>query len=304
MRALLDLPPGLLEFQLTLRPPAGTTAVELLAAADAYANQDPPPVGAVHRAVPLRESAGWRLTADLYVPAGPPPFPTLLFLHGGAWVTGSPWTHRRLAAELAALGLLTVSLDYRRAPKHRFPAAVADCSFALDWAAERAGSYGGDPSRLLVGGDSAGGNLAAAVLATGAAASAATVRAALLLYGIFDYHRALPTLSALVGGPDAGSQAYLVPADADALRGDPAVSPEARCGHFPPTLLLTGGRDPLLPESVAMAGRLAGHHLAHQLVVLPDAPHGFLQLPTHPSYARGLREIGGFLHARDLLPAP
>lgn len=263
------MPPGLLDFQLTLRMPPGTSAVELFKDVDAYSNQNMPVSGPVHTGVPLRQADGWRLGADVHVPAGEPPFPTLVYLHGGGWVMGSPSTHRRLAAELAALGLLTIAVDYRRAPKHRFPGAVDDCAFALGWAADHAGTYGGDPDRLLIGGDSAGANLAAAVLSTGASAASA-VRAALLFYGVFDFHRALPGLTAL------GSQDYVDPAALEGLRGDPALSPETRCGHFPPTLLV---------------------------VVVPDAPHGFLQLPTHPSYAMGLAAVDGFLSTHGLTAA-
>jgi len=277
--------------------------VELLKGADGYTNQHPPVNGPVLTGVPMREEGGWRLGADIHVPAGESPFPTLVYLHGGGWVMGSPWTHRRLAAELAALGLLTISVDYRRAPKHRFPGAVDDCAFALDWAAEHCAGYGGDPGRLLIGGDSAGANLAAAVLATGSATAAADVRAALLLYGIYDFHRALPAVTALIGGPEPGSQAYVEQAELEDRRDDPALSPEARCAHFPPTLLLSGARDPLHAESVALAKRLAGHGVPHELAVLDGAPHGFLQLPTHPSHDEGLAAIDAFLHATGLLAA-
>jgi acetyl esterase len=73
---------------------------------------------------------------------------------------GSPKTHLRVGREFAAGGYLTINVDYRRAPKHRFPAAFDDCYFATQWAVENAARYGGDSGRLAVGGDSAGGNLA------------------------------------------------------------------------------------------------------------------------------------------------
>lgn len=286
------VPAALLAFNRTLGLTGPGSAVELLGSFDAYTNQGGPAVAGVVRGVPVREIAGWRVTADVYRPLGEPPFPTLLYLHGGAWVMGAPATHRRLAADLCALGLLTVVLDYRRAPKHRFPAAVDDTLHALDWTAEHAAEYGGDRSRLLIGGDSAGANLAAAALAVGPATA---VRAALLCYGIYDVHRALPALTALVGGPDPDTQLYLRPDDARRLLDDPRLHPERHCAGFPPTLVLTGDEDPLYPESKALAGRLAGAGVPHRFTVVTGAPHGFLQLPTHPSHAQGLQTIQEFL---------
>lgn len=294
------IPPELLEFQTTLRPPAGGSPMELLRSFDEYQNADPPQVGAVHTGVGLRETNGWLLGADVTVPPGVAPFPAVVYLHGGGWVMGSPWTHRRLAAELAARGLLVVSIDYRRAPKHRFPGAVDDAAFAVGWAREHVADFGGDPGRLLVGGDSAGANLAAAVLASGAGAD---VRAALLCYGVYDYHRALPTLAGLLGGHDADSQLYLDPADFEVLRGDPRLSPEGHVAGFPPTLLTVGEHDSLRPESEALAARLADAAVPHELHVATGAPHGYLQLPTHPAHDEGLAATAAFTRRAGLLPA-
>lgn len=292
------VPAPLLDFQLTLRAPAGVAPAALLAAYDDYINAAGPAVATVHHAVPMREVAGWRLGADITVPLGEPPFPALVYLHGGGWVLGAPWTHRRLAADLAALGLLVVSVDYRRAPKHRYPAAVEDAAFALDWARARVAEYGGDPGRLLVGGDSAGANLAAGALAGGAGAG---VAAALLFYGIYDYHRALPVLAPLLGGADAGSQPYLPPEEFETLRGEPRLSPERHAHRLPPCLVAAGGCDPLLDESTALATRLAAAGVARELVVLDGAPHAFLQLPTHPAHGAALAAIAGFLDRQGIV---
>lgn len=294
------VPVPLLEFQTTLCLPVdGGSPMELLRSFDEYSNADPPPVGAVHPEVLLCEQDGWQLSADITVPRGPPPFPAVVYLHGGGWVMGSPWTHRRLTAELAARGLLAVSVDYRRAPKHRFPNAVEDAAFAVDWARRHVAQFDGDPGRLLIGGDSAGANLAAAVLASGAGQG---VAAALLCYGVYDYHRALPTLAGLLGGDDAASQLYLDPEQFEALRGDPRLSPEVHVEDFPPTLLTVGEHDPLRPESDALAAQLANAAVPHELHVAPGAPHGYLQLPTHPAHDEGLAAITTFVHRTGLLP--
>ncbi|MFF0492438.1 alpha/beta hydrolase [Nocardia sp. NPDC004068] len=267
------------------------SALDLLASFDDYTNQ-PGPAATVVPKVPLREVGGWRITADVYRPTGEPPFPTLLYLHGGAWVLGAPASHRRLAADLAALGLLTVVLDYRRAPKHRFPAAVDDTAHALEWLRAHATEFGGDPDRILVGGDSAGANLAAAALANG---KADLVSGAVLLYGIYDVHRALPVLTDLVGGPDPDSQLYLEPDDMRRIDDDPRLHPERFCDHFPPTLILVGEDDPLHHESSSLATALTDAGVANSYLSIPDAPHGFMQMPTHPAHTRGLHAIERFV---------
>jgi acetyl esterase len=286
------IPPQLLEFQRTLRPPPGGSAADLLAAFDRYANLNPPAVAAVHERVLIREVAGWRVTADVYVPFGEPPFPVLVYFHGGAWTMGAPRTHRRLAAELASLGLLVANIDYRRAPKHRFPAAVEDAAHASAWVSERCELFGGDPSRILVGGDSAGANLAASVSASGAPVK---LEAAILLYGIYDFYRALPALAYLVGGADARSQLYVPPEQFEALRDDPRLCPEHQCAEFPPTFLAVGEHDPLLPESLGLAAKLERHGVPHTLHVAAGAPHGFLQIPQLPACAIGLEALRRFL---------
>ena len=289
----LSQPPlELMQFQRTLTAPPGTTARDLLVAADDYVNQPRADPLRVTCGVDMFEVAGWRVTADVHHPAGSPPFPTLVFPHGGAWVLGAPASHRRLAQDLAALGLLTIVVDYRRAPKHRFPAAVLDTGDALRWARSNAAEFGGNPEQLIVGGDSAGANLAAAALAGN---TAGHVVAALLMYGIYDVHRALPRLAALIGGPDPESQLYLTAADARGRLDDPGLQPERYCAHFPPSLVLVGEHDPLLAESRSLSARLADADVPHELVVVPDAPHGFMQLPTEPSCAVGLAAVQTFL---------
>jgi acetyl esterase len=286
-----QIPADLLEFMETLRVPKGVNPAEMLQRYDSLMNGNPPPVGAVHDTVLLREVAGWRLTADIAVPFGAGPHPVLVYFHGGGWTMGSPKTHLRVGREFAAAGYLTVNVDYRRAPKHRFPAAFEDCVFATRWAAENAARYGGDPRRLAVGGDSAGGNLAAAVLADCGRRGGPHIRAGVLIYGVFDYHKAIGALGTT--GPD--TQFYL-PADRyEALRGDYRVSPLYACTTFPPCYIGVGTRDPLLPESLALAEALKAAGIGHDLHVIEGAPHGFFQLTPLPAYAEGYERAVAFL---------
>ncbi|MBV9330433.1 MAG: alpha/beta hydrolase, partial [Alphaproteobacteria bacterium] len=113
-------------------------------------------IGAAHGDVGLR----------IYTPVEPlaPPMPAVVFFHGGGFVLGDLDSHDGLCRTLANESRCkVVSVDYRLAPEHPFPAAVEDSMAATDWVAEHAEEIGIDPARIAVGGDSAGGNLAAVV---------------------------------------------------------------------------------------------------------------------------------------------
>lgn len=280
-----QIPADLLEFMETLRAPKGVNPADMLLRYDSLMNGNPPPVGAVHDGVLLRETVGWRLTADIAVPFGTGPHPVLVYFHGGGWTMGSPKTHLRVGREFAAAGYLTINLDYRRAPKHRFPAAFDDCLFATQWALENAALYNGDAKRLAVGGDSAGGNLAAAILAECSQKGSPKIGAAALLYGVFDYHKAMASL----GGTGPNTQFYLPEDQYEALRKDYRVSPFYACMKFPPCYIGVGTKDPLLPESLELAKALKAAGIEHDLHVVEGAPHAFFQLPPLPAYAEGYR---------------
>ena len=98
----------------------------------------------------------------VYRPSPEPNLPVVVFFHGGGWTIGTVEQYDPVARRVAnASGAIVVSVEYRLAPEHPFPAGLEDCWHALEWTAKNAGSFGGDPSRLAVMGDSAGGNLAA-----------------------------------------------------------------------------------------------------------------------------------------------
>jgi len=286
-----QIPPDLLEFMETLRPPQGVNPADLLTKYDELMNGNPPPVAATHDKVLLREASGWQLTADISVPFGNGPHPVLVYFHGGGWTMGSPKTHLRVGREFAAAGYLTINVDYRRAPKHRFPAAFDDCVFATQWAAENAARYGGDPKRLAVGGDSAGGNLAAAVLAECSQKGTPKISAGVLLYGVFDYHKAMSVL----GSDEPTKQFYLPNDQYESLRNDHRISPISTCTKFPPCYIGVGTKDPIYPESPALAKALAAAGIEHDLHVIEGAPHAFFQLPPLPAYAEGYKRAIAFL---------
>lgn len=108
-------------------------------------------------------SINGKITVRVYTPEGTGPFPILVYNHGGGWIAGSARKYDKLCRYFAnKVPCAVVSVNYRLAPKHKFPIPVEDCYAATMWAFNNARSINGDPARLAVGGDSAGGNLSAA----------------------------------------------------------------------------------------------------------------------------------------------
>src|SRR5437870_8274937 len=130
------------------------------------------------------------IPARLYRPKGVPAstmLPALVYFHGGGWVIGDIETHDVLCRQLTAdAGIEVVSVDYRLAPEHKFPAAVDDAWAATKWVEANAGKLGVDPKRIAVGGDSAGGNLAAVVALLARDAGAPAIALQVLLYPVTD----------------------------------------------------------------------------------------------------------------------
>jgi acetyl esterase len=228
---------------------------------------------------------GGDIPVRVYVPAGEGPFPVLVYYHGGGWVIGNIETHDVPCRALAnRSGAAVVSVDYRLAPEHRFPAAVEDAYAAAAWAAEKAGEFGADGSRLAVGGDSAGGNLAAVVAQLARARGGPAIAFQLLVYPATDRHDDSPSMreNALgpllsrawiewfyghyLDGPDEGLDPRVSPGRADDLTG------------LPPALVITAEFDPLRDQGAAYARQLreAGGRAEH--VDYPGMIHGFFQM--------------------------
>src|SRR6516162_9640015 len=120
--------------------------------------------------------------------------PCLVFFHGGGWVIGDLDTHDVVCRKLADEGqLIVISIDYRRAPEHKFPAAVDDAIAATAWIATHAKELGIDAARLLVGGDSAGGNLATVVALAARDGNGPAVSGQVLIYPATDFTMAHPS---------------------------------------------------------------------------------------------------------------
>ncbi len=230
-------------------------------------------------------------TVDVLVPEGPGPHPVLVYLHGGAWVAGSPASHRKLTARFAEQGLLVVSVDYRLAPEHPFPGGLDDCVAAVRWATANVHRYGGDPARLALGGDSAGANLTAATLNVLAERLAAPrIAAALLIYGVFDMaDLGGPSVSRLLHG------AYL-PGMPESVLSEPRVSPIHGVGALPPSFVVVGTQDVLLAQNRRFREALIDADRPHVYVEARHMPHGFLQMETLGEARRLVADMAAFLH--------
>lgn len=215
------------------------------------------------RAIGIPQENG-ELAATLYTPQGlAAGSGLLLFLHGGGWVVGSRASHDQVARYLARrAGVRVLSVEYRMAPEHPFPAAVEDAVAAFDYAYAKAADLGADPERIAVGGDSAGGNLAAVIAQQAVRRGGPAPVFQLLLYPAADATTRRPSRELFADGffltsadMDWFAERY-VPATAD--RADPRLSPllaEDLTG-LPPAYVGTAGFDPLRDEGEAYARAL------------------------------------------------
>lgn len=211
--------------------------------------------------------------------------PAIVFYHGGGWVLGTLDSADDICRELAArTGCLVVSVDYRLAPEHPFPAPLADAVSALEWVAEYGSSIGADADRIGVAGTSAGGNLAAATALYARDSLPISVVQQTLLYPMID-----PTLEAESVEENADGP-FLTRADLrwfwdrylrhpiDARNPLASVSRAPDLSGLPPATVLTCGHDPLRDEGIAYARSLSddGVDVTHEH--RPSLPHGALSL--------------------------
>ena len=209
--------------------------------------------------------------------------PVLLYMHGGGFVVWSPETHAKLSKLLAVgAGAIVVSIDYRRAPQHPYPAPLDDCVAAFRWLRANAASLGGDAGRIALGGDSAGGNLAAATALRVIAAGDAAPEATLLICAWTDLGNDTPSFTLFA--PDDPILDTLVMdyfresyAPERSQWDDPFVSPlRGDLRMFPPTCVVIGGIDPLRDDGLLFAEKLraAGRDVDEQFYA--GMPHEFM----------------------------
>jgi acetyl esterase len=298
-------------FQDAGRPPyeSGTPAEarELYLKGRAVSNPEPPELKSV-QPLTIPSPAG-SIPARIYTPmtlrqtAGLAP--CLVFFHGGGWVIGDLDSHDVVCRKLADAGqLIVISVDYRLAPEHKFPAAVDDAIAATAWIAANAGQLGIDASRLCVGGDSAGGNLAAVVSIAARDRNGPAISGQVLIYPATDFamthpsHREPETSILLTHSVIRWfSDHYLnVAADATDWRASPARA--VTLAGLPPAYVLTAGADPLRDEGNEYAQRLKDAGVPVTYRSFPGQFHGFITMGKLLQQANvAAAEIGDWLKA-------
>ncbi|MBR0849886.1 alpha/beta hydrolase [Bradyrhizobium diazoefficiens] len=229
--------------------------------------------------------------------------PALVFFHGGGWVVGDLDSHDVVCRQLADAGaLVVIAIDYRRAPEHKFPAAVEDAIAATRWIAANARELDLDPTRVSIGGDSAGGNLAAVVALAARDDNGPAIAAQLLIYPAVDFamthgsHSEPETSVLLTHAVVRWFRDHYLNGTADIhdWRASPARA--QNLAGLPPAYVLTAGADPLRDEGDDYAARLKQAGVQVTLKHLPGQFHGFLTMgKLLPQANTAVREIGAWL---------
>ena len=230
---------------------------------------------------------GGDLPVRIYVPFGKGPFPVLMYFHGGGWVIGDIESSDKLCRNLAnAAGCTVVSVDYRLAPEHPFPAAVEDAYFATLWASTHAFSFNGDASRIAVSGDSAGGNLAAVVAQIARDQEKPALCFQLLIYPVTDAACDTPSYGENAEGYFLTKDAMLWFWNHYVQKKDDRYHPKAsplRAGNLaglPPALVITAEFDPLRDEGERYAEKMIAAGVPVQLKRYDGMIHGFFTMSS------------------------
>lgn len=226
----------------------------------------------------------------VYWPDRDGPLPAIVFFHGGGFVLSSVDGHDAFARKLAAgTDAIVVSVDYRLAPEHRYPAAVEDAMTAVTWVIENAEKLGIDATRVAVAGDSAGGNLAAVACLIGRDRSLPPLAAQVLIYPVLDARQGSESYRSNATGYFLTAahmrwfwEQYLDGADPD----HPHVSPvrQVDLSSLPPAIVVVGEHDVLADDGRSYAALLSEAGVSVELFDYPGMFHGFFglveQLPT------------------------
>jgi acetyl esterase len=230
-------------------PSLADVPIEMVRKAPIPPNPNPTPVDSVEdRMIP---GPGGELKVRIYRKGAAGALPLIVFYHGGGFIVGDIDSHDEVARVLTAqVGAVTVSVNYRLAPEHPFPAAPDDCFAALKWAAANAAALGADPSRIIVAGDSAGGNLAAVAAQRARDEGGPALKGQVLVYPVTELGAEKPP------GPD-GKYYIITPKDTayydkcytpdPEMKKHPHGSPllAKSLQNLPPAIVITAEYDPL-----------------------------------------------------------
>jgi acetyl esterase/lipase len=272
-----------------------------------FYNRHLPEVAAVHKNLPYGPHPSQML--DVIQPSGDGSHPVGVYVHGGGFCVGDKESYNRICRTFADKGTLIFNINYRLSPRFQFPAQMQDIASAIQWITEHAESYGGDPSRLFLMGDSAGAHLASWYAAavnkpelfevTGIAewVPAETIKGLLLFYGSYDIETAMqrnfPMVKTLMS-------AFMgkVPLAAEKIQ---SASPARHISsRYPATFLCAGEPDPLFLESKAMEKILKEKGVRCKSLFFsrsdfPEAEHGFLNFYKRPCSQMAMKKALRFI---------
>lgn len=277
------------------------------------------------RDVPYIDDGATDHLLDIYRPRGAHgPLPVVLYVHGGSFRILSKDSHWVMGLAFARKGYLVLNINYRLAPRHPYPAPLEDAAAALRWAMSSAACHGGDPSRLVLAGESAGANLVTALavcccyersepFARQVWESGAQPRAVIPACGMLQvsdpgrFARRRRLAAWVADRMDVASEAYLGPPRASAALelADPLVVLERAAPPnrpLPPFLVQVGTRDPLLDDTRRLAAALARLRVPCEAYYYPGEIHAFHALAWRKQARRAWGHIYAFLD-RHVPPA-
>jgi len=213
------------------------------------------------RMIPVEE--GTTIPVRIYTPEGNGPFPVFVYYHGGGWVIGNLETADASCRMLAnRTGNLVISVDYRLAPEYKFPIPAEDSYAALEWVHENASSFNGDPTQIVVGGDSAGGNLSAVVSLMSRDRKGPPISAQILIYPVTCLEYNSPSYHEFQEGFGLDRELMIwfgnhyIKSDEDIRHGYVAPLLAEDTSHLPRAFVITAENDVLRDEGAAYAEKL------------------------------------------------
>lgn len=243
---------------------------------------------------------GRRILCRLHRPVDAPDLPVLVYFHGGGWVWSSIDTHDRLAREYAEAGRCAVVLvDYALSPEAKFPQALEECAAVVRWVAAHGAEWGLDPTRIALGGDSAGGNLALGTALFLRDTGGPALRGILALYPVCDADFDRPSYRAFGNGAYFLSEEkmrfyWTAYARDDADRLNPLAAPlRADLAGLPPVLVQLAELDVLHDEGAALAAKLQAAGVPTELQEFSGLIHGFARATGRVTKAREAKDRAG-----------
>ena len=249
----------------------------------------------------------YQIKSRIYRPSEESSLPVILFFHGGGFVIYDLESHDRVCRRIAkTTNSIVVSVDYRLAPEYKFPVPAEDCYDSLNWTFSNINTFGGDPQRISVAGDSAGGTLATVTCLMSKELSGPGIRGQILIYPTVDATLHLPSI-------DRYGKGYFLSkvkmqwfvnhyARSEKDKTNPYMSPyfqEDLIG-LPPALVITAQYDPLVDEGAAYAQKLKNAGVNTKYIMYEGMIHGFINMPKLANPALAVhQEINSFLSEID-----